>query len=213
MRLLRPTSLFAASAVLALAAVTFGACSSESSPPPTPGPNGGPVSGTKDNHCGTTTQAVNKASCNPPSGDAGTDAASDAPMDMGTTDGGEEPYPPTMFNDEGDDDDCKYHVKWSSASIHPNEDDSFTVVLTTKSDGKAAAGVPVRVEAFLSDTHPAPNTAQTSKETSTPGTYTVGPIRFDASGKWTVRFHFHEDCVDLLEDSPHGHAAFFVNVP
>ena len=48
-------------------------------------------------------------------------------------------------------------------------------------------------------------------ETS-PGTYTYGPIRFDASGKWTVRFHLYEDCVDG-DTSPHGHAAFFVTVP
>ena len=195
--------------VFAIAATS--ACSSKDSTPTTPGPSGGPVSGTKDAHCGAKTQVVNAASCAPPpTGDAGTDGS---PSDTGTADAAGEGYPPTMFNDEGDDDDCKYHVKWSSASIHANEDDSFTVAITTKSDGKAATGAPIRVEAFLTDTHPAPNTAQLSKETSTPGTYTVGPIRFDASGKWTVRFHFHEECVDSLEDSPHGHAAFFVNVP
>jgi hypothetical protein len=37
-------------------------------------------------------------------------------------------------------------------------------------------------------------------------------VRFDASGKWTVRFHFSADCADAV-DSPHGHVAFFVNVP
>ena len=34
-----------------------------------------------------------------------------------------------------------------------------------------------------------------------------------APGKWTVRFHFNEICCDVNSDSPHGHAAFFVNVP
>jgi hypothetical protein len=28
-----------------------------------------------------------------------------------------------------------------------------------------------------------------------------------------VRFHFYEDCLDLLPDSPHGHAAYFIDVP
>ena len=33
------------------------------------------------------------------------------------------------------------------------------------------------------------------------------------AGDWTVRFHFYENCNDAPEDSPHGHAAFFVHVP
>jgi hypothetical protein len=28
-----------------------------------------------------------------------------------------------------------------------------------------------------------------------------------------VRFHLHENCSDVPEDSPHGHAAFYVSVP
>ena len=48
--------------------------------------------------------------------------------------------------------------------------------------------------------------------------YKVGPIRFDAAGNapghyWTVRFHLYEECNDSPEDSPHGHAAFYVSVP
>jgi hypothetical protein len=39
-----------------------------------------------------------------------------------------------------------------------------------------------------------------------------GPLRFDRSGRWVVRFHFYEDCNDG-ESSPHGHIAFFVDVP
>ena len=66
--------------------------------------------------------------------------------------------------------------------------------------------------AFLSDVHPAPNTDAKATATSA-GTYTVGPIRFDAAGTWTVRFHVSEECTDVAEDSPHGHAAFFVRVP
>ena len=122
-------------------------------------------------------------------------------------------YGDTLSNGEGDDDDCKYHVKWSGAAIRQGGDVAFTVTVTTKSDGKPAVGTPIRAEVYLNDTHPGPNTNQKSVETSTPGTFTVGPVRFDASGKWTVRWHFHEECSDLLDDSPHGHIAFFVQVP
>jgi hypothetical protein len=66
---------------------------------------------------------------------------------------------------------------------------------------------------YLSDTHVAPTTDQKFLETAMPGVYTVGPVRFDASGMWTVRFHFFETCTDFAEDSPHGHAAFYLNVP
>jgi hypothetical protein len=46
-----------------------------------------------------------------------------------------------------------------------------------------------------------------------PGTYSVGPVRFDQAGRWFVRFHFYETCSDAPEDSPHGHVAFWVDVP
>jgi hypothetical protein len=46
-----------------------------------------------------------------------------------------------------------------------------------------------------------------------PGTYVTSPVTFDAPGEWTIRFHFFEQCADVLPSSPHGHAAFFVNVP
>ena len=45
-----------------------------------------------------------------------------------------------------------------------------------------------------------------------PGTYT-GRIVFDEAGEWTVRFHFNENCLDVLPDSPHGHAAFHLTLP
>jgi hypothetical protein len=180
------------------------------------GPAGGPVSGAADTHCsadGGVTQAVSAASC----------AADDAgAADAGPDDAGAFTYPPTMFNAEGDDDDCKYHVKWTATPIRQGTDVTFTVTVTTKDGtpgpmrplpGEGQNGLyPIRAEVYLNDTHPAPNSTQTSQET-TPGTYTVGPIRFDASGQWTVRFHFHEQCADTKEDSPHGHAAFLVQLP
>jgi hypothetical protein len=165
------------------------------------GDTGGPVTGPADKHCGATVQTTSQASCHL------------------TSDGGTAPgidYGPTLDNAEGDDDDCKYHVKWSASEIAENQDVTITVVATKKSDGSpvvGAAPAPYNMaEVFLNDTHPAPNTDQKAPE-SPPGTYAVGPLRFDAPGKWTVRFHLFEDCTDFAEDSPHGHAAFYVQVP
>ena len=40
-----------------------------------------------------------------------------------------------------------------------------------------------------------------------------GPIQFDMPGRWLIRFHVYHTCLDLVNTSPHGHAAFFLNVP
>jgi hypothetical protein len=191
-------------AVPAVALVSALACSSSTTGtnPQTDASTAGVVAGPADTHC-TSTVKVDPATCNVvPDASADTDGG----MDMGVSDYGE-----TLYNSEGDDDDCKYHVKWSAASVAEKADVTFTVVATNKSDGTPLTGAPVRAEVYLNDTHPAPNTNQKSTETS-PGTYTVGPIQFDAAGQWTVRFHFNEECNDSPE-SPHGHAAFYVQVP
>jgi hypothetical protein len=164
------------------------------------GTMGGPVSGAADTHCtgdgGKITQETHQAAC------------------MEKPDGGmaDTVYPPTHYNAESDDDDCKYHVKWTSAGVYKNYPATFTVTLTRTVDGKVANGADTQIEAFLDDTHPAPNADTKTTETS-PGIYTIGPVMFDKSGRWTVRFHFYEECYDYAEDSPHGHAAFFVDVP
>lgn len=181
------------------------------------------VSGAADSHCGTKVVTVDTAAC---TADAG--AESDAGADAGDIDLAD--YGDTMPNAEGDDDDCKYHLKWSSGaaaattksfSVFPRHDTTsggtgeggdvtFTVTITNKKDGSPVTGAPVEIEAFLDDTHPSLNVEQTSNET-TPGTYTVGPVRFDVSGKWTVRFHIHDECRDS-EASPHGHGAFYTQI-
>jgi hypothetical protein len=64
---------------------------------------------------------------------------------------------------------------------------------------------------FLDPTHPANVSGVTTTE-SAPGVYTLGQLMFPSAGKWTVRFHFFENCTDLPA-SPHGHAAFYIEVP
>jgi hypothetical protein len=174
---------------------------------------GGPVTGDADMHCvGMPAQPTSQNDCHLTApADAGP-----APADAGSD------YGLTMFDSEGDDDDCKYHVKWTATAISEGTNVTFTVVATNKTDGSpltgttpttgVGVGANVYAEVYLDDTHPAPNTVQSSDET-VPGTYAVGPIQFDAPGKWTVRFHFFEDCSDIADDSPHGHAAFYVDVP
>jgi YtkA-like len=183
--------------LLALASVS--ACTSSADT----GANGAPVTGVADTHCGTKTQVVDPATCHAAAADAGPPAADAGPE--------EDEYGPTLNNAEGDDDQCKYHAKWTVAGARNGGEATFTLTATSKADGKPLTGAIPRAEVFLDETHPAPNTDQKFKETS-PGTYTVGPIKFDAPGKWTVRFHFFEDCNDG-DESPHGHVAFFVSVP
>jgi hypothetical protein len=155
------------------------------------GPTGGPVSGAQDSHCalsdgGTTVQATHQSSCT-------VVANANGNIDYGAT----------MFNAEGDDDDCKYHVKFSSTDIRENSNFNFVVTATSKTDGSAVTNANV---------DPEPNTPFKTVENPA-GTYTIGPLQLDAPGQWTVRFHFFEQCDDNVADSPHGHAAFFVEVP
>jgi len=196
-----------------LAALLVVACSTSNGNTPdasvTCASPGGPVSGTADSHCGTTVQMTSQASCHV---DAG------APVDSGPVDAAPgdaaapTPFGVTMNNAEGDDDDCKYRVKWTATSVCQGKGGvTFTVTTTKKNDKSPAATASPYIEAFLTDTHPS---ASAGKATETsPGVYTIGPVVFDASGKWTVRFHFYGDCGDDPADSPHAHAAFFVQVP
>jgi hypothetical protein len=96
--------------------------------------------------------------------------------------------------------------------VYENYDVTFTVTAKDLTDGKPATGSQSLVEAYLNDIHPAPDTDQVSTE-GPDGTYTIGPVQFDAAGQWTVRFHLFEQCSDVSDESPHGHAAFFLNVP
>lgn len=147
-------------------------------------------------------------------GGAGTNADASTGDDAGapTSD-----YGPTMYGSAGNDDDCKYYVSWISTPIVEKADTFFTVTALRLQDMQPAicAGVIPDVSLDPPDggfsTHGVPAPPNPSPEIM-PGVYKVGPIRFDAAGIWTVRFHFFEECDDT-PDSPHGHAAFFVKVP
>ncbi len=185
---------------LCAAVVSFTSCGSNGPS----GPAGGPAVGSADTHCvGQDPQSTSQADCQfrPPP-----DAAGTMPPD------GVSAYGATMYGTEGDDDDCKYHVTWTSTPIYENDDVYFTVVATALVDNSAVTGANIYAEVYLDDTHPAPPTNQTTQE-SPIGTYKVGPIQFDAPGQWTVRFHLFENCIDYADDSPHGHAAFYLDVP
>jgi hypothetical protein len=172
------------------------------------GPQGGPVTGAADVHCtapdgGLITQETDQASCQ-----AKPDAAP-----PGTPDGGEEEaFPPTMYNAVGNDDDCKYHYAWTSTPVYRNYDIHFTLTLTHLKDGTPATGADPYIEATLNDQFSAPPTDPKTKETA-PGVYDIGPLQFDMPGMWLIRFHVYHTCLDLVETSPHGHAAFWLNVP
>jgi len=195
-------------AALALGALGLAAACSSAS--------GGPVTGPADAHCaGKPAQVTSQSACHGGAGggSSSSSSSSSSASSSGSGAGGMDmaDYGPTLNNAEGDDDDCKYHVKFTASDIAQNKDVTFTVVATNKTDGKPTTGAQTLAEVFLSDTHPAPNSGQ--KVTESPsGTYTVGPVRFDAPGKWTVRFHFFDACDDG-ETSPHAHIAFFVEVP
>jgi hypothetical protein len=166
--------------------------------------------------------ADNTATGDDAAGDAaGGDAAAGA--DAGN-DGtcGETDYAPTNYGAKASDDDCKYDVSWTSTPVCKNGNVYFTVKVTKRAgaDGQPAlsdepplTGASVSAEVVYNDCATiAPNSHQTTVDQGG-GVYKVGPIVFDVSGNWNVRFHFNECCSDDPADSPHGHAAFWVNVP
>jgi hypothetical protein len=133
---------------------------------------------------------------------AGADGGAAAPSDYGAT----------MYGSAGDDDDCKYYVSWTATPIQENADTFFTVTALRLADMTPATCAGVIPDVTLSINHGVPTPPNPSTEIA-PGIYKVGPVKFDVKGTWTVRFHLFEECDDSQDDSPHGHAAFFVQVP
>jgi hypothetical protein len=189
------------------------ACSSTSSSPAVDGGPGIVTDPATDNHCsGVTPILVSQASCH-----LVPDAAAPGGDDGGASDDGGEPAPEIHFNAESDDDDCKYHVKFTATPVLVNQNVTFNVTVTKLAENNApAANADVVIESYVAnnDLHVIPNSGQ--KATENPpnsGKYLVGPIRFDMSGRWVVRFHFYETCDDIFDDSPHGHVGFYYDVP
>ena len=193
-------------------------------PPTCPSP-GGPESveaGSPDTHCdGVPPQPISLADCLVLPDAASTDMPPpDAGPQLPCGEDGPS-YGATMFGTEGDDDDCKYHVSYSVGGICENEGVYFVVHVTQLANGLPLTNSDPLLELCLNDLHmspasdaPPPAGKQVAREDpANPGTYTVGPVEVDVAGKWTVRFHFYETCYDTLDDSPHGHAAFFMDVP
>jgi hypothetical protein len=189
---------------------------------------GGPVAGPQDDHCvapdgSQIVQVTTTAGCTDNDAGAAGDDAGAAGDDGGggTVDAGDigncgdSDYGATMYGTSGSDDDCKYDVSWTSTPICENSPIYFTVTATHRTDHTPLTAANTRPDIVLACDHPIPNSpkpADPSPETS-PGVYTVGPIAFDKPGRWVVRFHFNETCLDIADDSPHGHAAFWVDVP
>jgi len=205
-------------------------CSSDDSPAQPTGTPGSAVTGALDDHCqGQPPGVSDPAACSTPATaeggggdeDTGDEAQGGATGDSDCNAAHDADYGATLYNAEGDDDDCKYHVSWTSTPIRLNQDVTFTVTARSKADGSPLEGLKTgqnalsRVELYVPcpPAHFPPVSDSNAKLSETsPGVYTAGPIRFDAPGRWVVRFHFYESCLDQ-EDSPHGHIAFFVDVP
>jgi hypothetical protein len=211
-----------ASALASGALVTLLACTS-SSPSKDAGPSasscaapGGPVAGPQDTHCAGMMQPTDMSVCYadvmaPDSGASGDDGGT---VDAGAFGNcGDPAYGPTMDNTSGSDDDCKYDVSWTSTPVCEGAPGVyFTVTAKKRVDGTPVTGANTRPDVVLDCDHPIPNLPPDSPELS-PGTYLVGPVIFDKPGRWVLRFHFYETCEDNLPTSPHGHAAFWIQVP
>ncbi len=199
---------------LASSAVVLACSSSTDTTPTGTQSTAASVAGAADTHCaGKPVVVVDPAACTATESDAGhthDEDAGDHDHDGGAEEGKGE-YGDTQYGSEGEDDECKYHVKWTSSPVTKDGDVTLAIVATKRADSSPVAAAKPYAEIFLNDTTPAPNTPVQTTETS-PGNYTIGPVRFNQSGRWTVRFHFSADCNDG-ETSPHGHAAFFLNVP
>jgi hypothetical protein len=116
---------------------------------------------------------------------------------------------------EADDDDCKYRVSFTNTCVAVNQPVTFTLSLTRKVDGMPGSGTnPAFPEVYLADdpSHISPSNDITASE-GPAGTYEIGPILFDQSGRWVIRFHYFDTCSEIPADSPHGHAAFYIDVP
>jgi hypothetical protein len=176
---------------------------------------GAAVAGPTDTHCAGKVQTITAAACTTNPDDARATGA--VGSDPATADACA--YGPTQANQESDDDECKYHIKWTTTPLCQG-DVTMTVTITQIADGAPAAGIPsgLFVESFqpksptqacdVARSHPGQNAFLQEKA---PGVY-EGIVPFDAPGLWTLRFHIRDECDTLSPESPHGHVAYRVDV-
>jgi hypothetical protein len=166
---------------------------------------GGPVSGPADTHC--TDEAGMAVVQSIGSCQTGADVAAQAGEDDELEEFG------VFYGSQAYDDGCKYRVSFTHSCIERDRPVTFDVTLLRNSDGMPASGaMPNTVEAYMEDGHISPSNRFTGPERPA-GQYAIGPVEFDRPGRWVVRFHFFETCSDIPPDSPHGHTAFYIDVP
>lgn len=188
--------------LLLLGLATAGAACSDDEEPCVSG--GGPVSGPADTHCTDSAgmPIVQSIGACVSAASAADLQAGDEPEEFGV-----------FYGSQASDDGCKYDVSFTHSCIAVDRPVTFDVTLLEKSDGSAASGArPSTVEAYMEDGHISPSNSFRGPE-SPAGTYAIGPVVFDRPGRWVVRFHFFETCSDIPADSPHGHTAFYIDVP
>jgi hypothetical protein len=206
-------------ALCAGATVILAACTSNNPgaapPAPTCTDGGAAASGPPDTHCAGRSQSTNMAigSAGEDSGIAGDDGGGGDDGGSAIGNCGDPAYQATMFGNQGGDDACKYDVSWTAPPICEKQPIYFTVSVKSRTDHSAVTSANVRPDVVLNCSHPTPAMPADPSPESPPGTYRVGPVVFDMPGRWVVRFHIHSDCFDILPTSPHGHAAFWVDVP
>ena len=227
---------FTALVAIAGFAVAPGCASDEApSPAPTCTSTGGPVEGPEDMHCVSDSgkQIVQPiGQCNADgSGAGGSDGGGDVTgaggagghdehehehADGGTDSGADDDESYTIhYGSKAADDDCKYDVSFSTTCLEVGKNVTLGLTLRQRATGNPGnGGHPDSPEIFLADKPSHISPSNSIKATEGPlGTYQIGPIVFDEPGRWVVRFHYFESCSDIPEDSPHGHVAFYVDVP
>jgi hypothetical protein len=105
---------------------------------------------------------------------------------------------------EADDDNCLYHATITVPCIQLNRDVTLTLDLKDIGTTTPATGAAPEVEAVIGN-HPSPTPYPMSSETN--GVYTLGPVRFDRTGRWTLTFHIYD-----AVPAKHSHFSFYVDV-
>jgi hypothetical protein len=122
-----------------------------------------------------------------------------------TPDGGRGDLVGAHDGTEADDDNCLFHVKMTVPCVTSSQPVNLTFEMWNLGTTNPATGAAPYIEATIGY-HPAPNTNPMTTETD--GAYTIGPILFDRTGRWTITFHFYDAIPSM-----HSHVSFHLDVP